>query len=87
MKFHDAIKKHIKVLDSIQKIRTRDEIPSSQRLMSAISKFLSNASGDAIEDTGKLLTYLTKEFKLSTNEIDKIMPTIKLALAMHKLNK
>lgn len=26
MKFHDAIKKHIKVLDSIQKIRTRDEI-------------------------------------------------------------
>ena len=65
----------------------RDEIPSSQRLMSAISKFLSNASGDAIEDTGKLLTYLTREFKLSTNEIDKIMPTIKLALAMHKLNK
>ena len=86
MKFHDAVRKHIKVLDGIQK-KMRDEIPSSQRLMSAISKFLSNASGDAIEDTGKLLTYLTKEFKLSTNEIDKIMPTIKLALAMHKLNK
>ena len=86
MKFHDAVRKHIKVLDGIQK-KMRDEIPSSQRLMSAISKFLSNASGDAIEDTGKLLTYLTREFKLSTNEIDKIMPTIKLALAMHKLNK
>ena len=24
MKFHDAIKKHIKVLDSIQRLRTKD---------------------------------------------------------------
>ena len=63
MKFHDAIRKHIKVLDGIQKrLRTKDESFTSVRLENFYRKIISLSKKD--------LKIMAEENGVNPNQID-----------------
>ena len=63
MKFHDAVRKHIKVLDGIQKkMRTKDESFTSVRLENFYRKIISLSKKD--------LKIMAEENGVNPNQID-----------------